>query len=154
MLDLKLESDSTTGEFDLAIAAGGDLETINDLSTALLLSLLTDARADATQVAVPEFRRGWIGDAVPTIDGFKIGSLLWLTEPAKATSGTMAIASSFARDALQWLLDQGIAADVQVEGEITGPRQGTLTITIVSPDGSTTTQYVDLWRETSFVPLG
>ena len=152
MLDVKLIQDGDTGEFDLAIDTLGDLETVNDLSTALLVSMLTDARADPSQVVVPEYRRGWIGDAVPPIDGFKLGSLLWLTETAKTTQGTMTIAASFARDALQWLLDQGIAEDVQVEGEITGPRQGRLRITIVSPGGVTQTQYVDLWRATAFLP--
>lgn len=154
MLDLKLDQDGGTGEFDISIAPGGDFETVNDLSTALLVALLTDARADETQVAVPELRRGWIGNAVPPIEEFELGSLLWLVDTAKATQGTMTIAASFARDALQWLLDEDIAADVQVDGEITGPREGRLTITITSPDGTIETQYIDLWRRTAFTPLG
>lgn len=152
MLDLKLDQDSFTAEFDLAIAPNGDLETVDDLSTAILVSLLTDARADETQVAVPEYRRGWIGNAVPPIDGFELGGLLWLVDTARATQGTMNIAASFARDALQWLLDQGIAADIQVQGSITGPREGGLTVTITSPDGTTQTQYIELWRRTAFQP--
>ncbi len=150
MLDLKLIEDGISGEFDLSIDPSGDLATVDDLSTALLVSLLTDARADESQVVVPEFRRGWIGNAVPPIEGFELGCLLWLVDTAKATQGTMNIAAAFARDGLQWLLDQGIAADVQVEGAITGPGEGGLTITITSPDGTTQTQYIDLWRRTVF----
>lgn len=152
MLDLKLAQDAATAEFDLAIGANGDLETVDDLSTAILISLLTDARAAETQVAVPEYRRGWIGNAVPPIEGFELGGLLWLVDTAKATQGTMNIAASFARDALQHLIDQEIADDVQVQGSITGPGEGGLSVAITSPDGTIATQYIDLWRRTAFVP--
>ena len=150
MLDLKLASDPATGVYDLEIARNGDLATVNDLSTAILTSLFTDARADPEQVVVPELRRGWVGDE----EGFRLGSKLWLTEPAKATQQTMNIAAGFAREALQWLLDKDIAIAIDVEGEITGPRQGRLTIIITAPDGRTETQYVELWQNTAFVPSG
>lgn len=151
MLDLRVAEDIGTGEFDLVIE-NGQLATVNDMSTAILVSLLTDQRADISQVSVPQFRRGWIGDAVPAIENFMIGSLLWLVEPSKATQQTMTVASGFARQALEHLIEQGIAIDVQVSGEITGPRQGRLTILVQAPDGTTSSQYVELWERTSFEP--
>lgn len=149
MLDVALTEDSVTGEFDLSIE-GSDFAGTEGLETAILLSLLSDGRASDDQVATPQFRRGWIGDAVPAAEGYRIGSLLWLVEPSKATQQTMNIAAAAAQEALQWLLDAGIADDVQVSGEITGPRTGTLTIDITAPDGGSTTQYVQLWENTAF----
>ena len=152
MLDLKLIEDGESGEFDLEIAPGGDIASVNDFSTSLLTSLLTDRRASQEQVVVPQFRRGWIGDAAPALAGYELGSHLWLIEPSKATQQTMVLAASQARAALQWMLDQRVAVDIQVNGQITGPRQGRLTIEITAPDGRTQTQFLDLWENTTFLP--
>lgn len=152
MLDVGLIEDGVTGEFDLSISPIGDLVAVSDFSTSILTSLMTDGRASERQVAVPQFRRGWIGDAVPPTPGYKLGSLLWLIEPSKATQATMVIAAQEAKASLQWMLDRKIARDIQVTGEITGPRQGRLTIAVTAPDGSINTQYLELWRSTAFQP--
>lgn len=129
--------------------SNGDLASVSGLSSAVLASLLTDARATAEQVATPQLRGGWIGSALDP-DDFELGSLLWVLEPAKLTQNTVATAASLAREALEWLIDEGIAQEVEVTGEIRGAREAGLNVLIRAPDGTIESQYIDLWRQTTF----
>lgn len=121
---------------DVGLACA-DLAVGNDLSTAVLLSLFTDRRADEDDV-LPDGTdsRGWWADAM---DGQRIGSRLWLLERARSLPETFALAKEYAEEALQWLVDDGVAAKVLVAA--TGVR-GTdcnnvlaLQIDITQPDG-------------------
>ena len=105
--------------------SNGDLVTDNGLQTAVEISLLTDRQANADDV-IPDGstdRRGWWGDlplpGEPTnADGSStdpIGSRLWLLSRAKATPATALLAQDYCQEALQWLVDQGIAQQVLVE---------------------------------------
>ena len=153
-VDLRVDADPSTGEFDLVLAANGDLATVDDLSTALLVSLLTDARASPDQVVTPELRRGWICNVSPPVEGFELGSLLWLTEPSKATQRTMNIAAGYARSALQWMIDQKLASTIDVGGRITGAGAGELEIVITAQDGTIERHVLDLWERTTFAHKG
>jgi phage gp46-like protein len=102
---------------DLVIE-GGDLKFGNDLSTAIMISLFTDARARPDDV-IPSGSdpRGWVGDA---IDGVPYGSRLWLLERANRTPETLTRAKQYAADALAWLVEDGIAKAVDVVTESQG----------------------------------
>lgn len=151
MIDLKVVADAGTQEFDLQVASNGDLAGVNDLSSAVLVSLLTDGRATAEQMATPHLRGGWIGDAIEESD-FELGSLLWTLEPAKLTQGNLTTAASLARDALEWMIEEGIIDQVDVEGQIIGPQEGGLNVTISTSDGVIDSQFIELWRATTFAP--
>ena len=121
---------------DVGIACA-DLAVGNDLSTAIMISLFTDRRANEDDV-LPDGTapRGWWADAM---DGQKIGSRLWLLERARSLPETFALAKDYAQEALQWLVDDGVAAKVDVAA--TGVH-GTdcinvlqLQIDITQPDG-------------------
>ncbi|HYW57670.1 MAG TPA: phage GP46 family protein [Polaromonas sp.] len=121
---------------DVGVACG-DLMMGNDLSTAIMISLFTDRRADEDDV-IPDGTdpRGWWADA---LDGERIGSRLWLLERSRSLPEVFARAKEYAEEALQWLLDDGVAAKVAVTAE--GVR-GTdcinvlsLQIDITKPDG-------------------
>lgn len=91
---------------DLALE-GRDLAQDPSFASAVLVSLFCDARADDVQ---PEAQRGyWADDASD-----RVGSLLWLLDRAKATTATLAAARDHARRSLAWLVDEGIAAAVEV----------------------------------------
>jgi phage gp46-like protein len=79
--------------------------------TAVLISILSDARADATDTLPTsgETRRGWWGSQL--ID-HQLGSKLWLLERSKITDSTLALAEQYVNDALDWLKTDDIAQDI------------------------------------------
>lgn len=94
------------------------------MATAVVLSLFTDARAgaDDTLPAGQRDRRGWVGAeflpppdtaAAPEADD-DWGSLLWLLTVGKATDDVPARAQFYAREALQWMLRDGLAGRIDV----------------------------------------
>jgi phage gp46-like protein len=100
------------------------------LATAILLSLFTDRRADGAD-PLPDGatdRRGWWGDALPVVQGDTIGSRLWLLAREKQTPKAVERAEEYAREALQWLLDDRVAERLEVTAEV--PRPGMLAFTV------------------------
>ncbi|WP_157218665.1 phage GP46 family protein [Flavisphingomonas formosensis] len=97
-----------------AYTAGTGLLAGNDLVTAVLISLFTDATAD-TEDTIPDGttdpRGWWAGD---------IGSKFWLRTRSKQTPTVLALVKSDFANALQWLLDDGVAADETRATEATG----------------------------------
>ena len=132
------DNTNTIGDWTLA---GGDLQTGQDLETACLVSLFTD------KLATPDFvptdgtsdRRGWWADLY---SDQPLGSSLWQLERAKKTRDTLGLARRYAQDALQWLIDDGVAASVVVDTRwLDNPIGGTMmgiAIAITKPDGSMT----------------
>ncbi len=104
--------------YDIATGSSG-YETDEGLMTAALLSLLTDARADAEDV-VPDATdlRGWWGSDFAEEPGDVFGSKLWLTETGLATQETLEAAENYIREALQWMLDDGYVELITVKLEI------------------------------------
>jgi phage gp46-like protein len=146
MIDLKLTQDAS-GVWDLSIS-NGDLEGVEGFDTAIFSSLLTDARAPESIVLKPENRRGWMGNLASTVDGRDFGGLLWLVNQRRLTQETLNEAVDYARQALDWLVEDGLASNIEVTGTIV-PRSGiTLEIVITSPEGETVTHYVPLWEVT------
>ena len=146
MIDVKL-TQGPSGRFDLSISCG-DFESVDGFYTALQVSLLTDERADASEELIPEQRRGWIGDLVSTVTNRLFGGKLWLLDQRKLTQTTLNDATDFARKALSWFTEDGIAKTIDVSGVIV-PRSGiALNIKITSFDGSTDNHYVPLWEAT------
>lgn len=99
---------------DLALE-GGDLVLEQGLRTAIVTSLFSDARAEDKDPLPPEevSRRGWWADTAED----RFGSLLWLLQREKITSTTIERARQYAREALQWMVEDGIAERVEVEAE-------------------------------------
>lgn len=98
--------------------SGPSLAGDDGLETAVVLSLFTDRQADAGDTSVqPTARRGWWGDAYPDVQGDRIGSRLWQLAREKQTPAVLARAELYATEALQWLVDDGVASGVAVVGE-------------------------------------
>lgn len=99
---------------------GTQLAAGNDLDTALIISLFTDREANADDV-IPDGstdRRGWWGDMGQK---YKIGSRLWLIERAKLTADLGPRAVGYVNEALQWMIDDGVAARVDATYAIQFP---------------------------------
>lgn len=112
------------GMVDLGAGEGGLLKE-DSLTTAVIISLMTDRRAepddrlpedDGRTRAIPLDRRGWAGDALST-DGHRIGSRLWVLAREKQTEETRRRAIEFAHEALQWLIDDRIASRITITAE-------------------------------------
>lgn len=112
-MDIALKYDVDTKVFDLAIV-DGDLATDTSLETAVLLSLYTDRRALDEDVLPDEGsdRRGWWCDAYSDRPH---GSRLWLLSREKELEAVLRRAEDYAREALAWVIQDGIASNVDVE---------------------------------------
>lgn len=90
------------------------------LVRAVVISLFTWRRAAGDDPLPGDERFGWWGDTLPPVDNDRIGSRLWLLLRAKIVPETIERAKEYCREALQWLLDDGIAAVVEVDAERMG----------------------------------
>lgn len=88
------------------------LET--SLIRAVVISLFTWRRAATDDPVDDNERFGWWGDSYPTIADDRIGSRLWLLRRVKLTADTQRDAEFYAREALQWMLDDGQVLEVDV----------------------------------------
>lgn len=123
-----------------------DLLPENELETAVILSLLCDARArdDDTLPDGGTDRRGWWADSVaPEVDSDRTGSRLWLLSREKTLPEVLRRARDYAEEALAWLVDDKVASSVTVTAEM--PRRGLLALSAVisMPDGSIQTVSVN-----------
>lgn len=147
MSDLKIiwDDDLTQGDIEFK-----DEDFINEfgLETAIILSLFLDRRADDDdELDDIKDKRGWWGDELEEDD--QIGSKLWLLDRAKTTQETLNSAREFVEDSLQWLIDDGVAADVNVETTREGTQEMPILVIsaeIYKNDGTTEVyEFDDLW---------
>jgi phage gp46-like protein len=146
-VDLKLIRDQQF-LYDLLIKSNGDLDVVDSFDTSLTVSLLGERRADASEVPDAPRRRGWWGNEVNDNIEFELGSKLWIVlAQSRKTSENLRRAISYAREALQWLIDDGYLRDIQVSGEFTtiGLR---LEIILLRDQSVAETRYYDLWTNT------
>lgn len=120
MSDLALIWDNAANGADLELL-GADLATEDGLRTAIIISLFSDrlARPDDALPDDSGDRRGWWADAFPEAEGDQIGSRLWLLDRAKQLPETLDAANDYATEALQWLVEDGVAQSVTVTAEWT-----------------------------------
>lgn len=113
--------------------AGADLASGDDLATAVLISLFTDAQAasDDPITAGANDPRGWWGDLGATRP---IGSKLWL-RLGKRTGDTLAKVRGDIVAALQWLIDDGVAARIEVTTQFLASDQLGAQIVVSQSDG-------------------
>jgi len=108
---------------DLALF-DGDLATEDGIKTAVIISLFTDARASDDDIlpAGVTWRRGCWTDLLGNDPTDIIGSKLWLLSREKMTPNLYRRAEDYARDALNWMLEDQVAQGVIVEAFEVLPR--------------------------------
>ena len=126
------DNSQAIGDWQLA---EGDLQTGQDLETACLVSLFSDA------LATPDFiptdgtndRRGWWADYYAPRP---LGSNLWQLDRAKTTRANLGLAQSTVQACLQWLIDDGVVASIVVNTQyITRTMMG-IAVALRKPDGT------------------
>lgn len=117
-LDIKLEKIESV--FDIDFGDDGDFVKEDSYSTYINIALLTDDRADESQVLNPYLRRGWIGKKINNSDNpdLQYGSKLWLITGRK-TQKQKNSAISFAKKSLETLTLENKIKDININGEIT-----------------------------------
>jgi len=142
MADIRLVWNEKTGYCDWSVAID-DLDTTDDLETAVLLSLFTDARAPDSLNIYSKDRRGWWGD---TYSSTPTGSLLWTLERAIKSDGVEVLrrAEGYCTAALQWLIDDGVAQTVTAAASWYSQTNLGVYIVITQPDG-TVNRYSWVW---------
>lgn len=132
------------------ILEDGDLQSDKGLETAVTISLFTDARV--TDEELPQgadSKRGWFGDMFPDVDGDKIGSKIWTLARSKRLTETLRRTEDYAKQALKWMIDDGIAQAVTAvasfDGEVSEGRWK-LEVVITRPSGRDF-KYKVLWDE-------
>jgi len=148
MTDMALIFDPVTVKADVALD-GSDMLVDGGLKTAVMLSLFTHARANKDDVLPDggDDRRGFWADAYSELQDDRFGSRLWLLSREKQTPAVLNRAREYAQESLQWLIDDGVAAAVDVNA--TWVRTGVLSLktTISKPSGKNLTyQFEQLWR--------
>lgn len=132
--------------FDLQIV-NGDLAGDNGLETAISISLFTDRRvSDEELPQLEKDKRGWWGDMFPEIDQDQIGSRLWLLNREKRTLETLRRAEDYAKEALKWLIDDGVASSISALATYDSNKFLQLAIDITRPSGRTS-RFQVLWDE-------
>lgn len=164
MTDIAIVNNGGTSglEFDWVMAFG-DLVKDDGLKTAVEISLFTDrlAQADDNLPDNTGDRRGWWGD-LPLNDVGNgtpdyIGSRLWLLSREKATAKTAARAKNYAIEALQWLIDDGVADKVDVTTAWLAREALQISVSIIRQSGTGAAvnhRFDAVWRPVVPLPPG
>lgn len=123
------------------------LDSSEPLVRAVIISLFTWRRARPDDDLPGDLRMGWWGDSVPEIPNDRIGSRLWLLGRAKIIPETLRRTKEYAEEALAWLVEDGIAARVDVEVERHGIETLALACRIYKTDGRVLAdiRFNDVW---------
>lgn len=132
------------------IVVGNDLAVDDGLETAVIVSLFTDARAKVDDV-IPDGSgdpRGWWADSIDNDDGDQTGSRLWLLDREKQTTKVLQRARQYAQEALQWMLDDQVVSEVNVDAEIVRDGWLGISVELVRPKGDAVQyRYEYAWRQ-------
>lgn len=150
--EIKMRWDSEDQVGDITFI-NGDFEGEAGLETAVLISLFTDRRAkEDDEVDDLNDKRGWWADQISenADEEDQIGSRLWLLDRQAITNTTLLRVKSFATEALSWMIDDGIAARVDIATEkMSYPDDDKIAmkVDIFKTDGTTETfKFDNLWE--------
>lgn len=144
-IDVKLAQDDE-GIWDITLDEDGDLTKDDGFGTTIALSIFGHRRATEGEVPTPEYRGGWIGNLLSDVPGFEAGSKSWLRQQARLTPETVTVIKNDHQEALNWLIEDGLAASVIVKSQQSGPDSIFEEIEI---DGDKF--YFDAWNNTRII---
>jgi len=130
MSDIKSVFTDLTSGVRYEIAGGGFAED-SSLTTAVIISLFTDRRAEAGDDT--EEVRGWWADTLQEDE--PIGSRRWTLSREKQTSDVLNALIAYDQEALAWLKKSGLVTKIAIDAEWIG--QGLLSeaISLTLPNG-------------------
>ena len=120
----------------------------DELVQATLISLFSWRKSnDDDGVDIPN-RQGWWGDTFASETNDRIGSRLWLLQREKLTDEVVARAREYAEESLQWMIDDALAAAVNVSTDRENNRLN-MSVEIVRPGDaqSLLARFQNLWEQ-------
>ena len=118
-IDFKFKQDEF-GNWDIDFA-GGDIETTQGLDSAIYLSIISENRASASQIKDSRLRRGHFANEFNNIQNSEVGSLVWYySGQVVNTESNASLIKDAITDSLSWIVNQGIASDLEVSVEKKG----------------------------------
>lgn len=128
MTDITLKIPEKKMEFDMSVS-NADLTTGDDLVTSVFISLFTWARAKPDDDVPPESQKfGWWGDQLAEDPNQRMGSRLWLLKRKKLTQETINLAVDYIKEALDWLVKDGVVGKIEVIPERNGLQELDITV--------------------------
>jgi len=138
MSDVSFLINPKTGIADIKIV-DGDIYLGDELQTAVQLSLFTDARAlinpEPRTESVVSALRGWWADS-QNIE--PLGSLFWTFKREKQTQNVLNGVNEAFTNALQWLIDDGVASEINVETTWSTTIAMAISVQIIKPNTADT----------------
>lgn len=128
------------------VQANGDLSANLDLENAILISLLSDRALEENSPAIDGYKGGWWGDVFPKVSNDKIGSLLWTLKREKATTETATRAREIVVNALDWMIEDGVASRIEVTTQIVERDCMEINIQIHRPNGINEFKFDFAWQ--------
>ena len=120
----------------------------DELAAAVLISLFSWRKSNPDDGGRAPNRHGWWGDTGAHTAGDRSGSRLWLLQRQKILSTTLRRAEFYAKEALQWLIDDAVVASIEVSAERSGADQIALLVTCYRPDDTQALQarFQNVWE--------
>lgn len=135
------------GLYDIQISSAGDILTVDAFDTAIIVSLLSDRRANQSEVATAHLRRGWIGNE--RTPGIEMGSKIWLYEQSRLTRSVLNGVTDAASQALNWLVEQGYADRIESVETFATAFGMRLEAVIRRPNSEVEKRFFELWQNTA-----
>lgn len=117
--------------------------SLDPLTRAVVISLFTHRRADPDDNA--DVPMGWWGDTWPAVANDRYGSKLWLLQRSKLTNALVNTVRTYLRDALQWMLDDGVVSRIDIDIQRTGINELSNQVVLWRRDGPIIISFSDLW---------
>lgn len=130
------------GVWDIPIE-GADLASEESFDSILAYALLGERRASASEVSIPQNRRGWIGNEG---SGFENGSKLWIFKQAKLTRSVLNDIETTSLDALSFLVPDK-AINVTTRAFVRNSFV-MLEVVIFVTESQVETRFFQLWKNT------
>lgn len=135
------------GKFDISFAENGDFSLTSGFDTAIAMSIFCERRALPNEVPVSSRRRGFWGNVASLLEGFEIGSKIWLVRQERLTEETINKIKDYLNQGLAWFVSEGWAVDVStsvvaIDGIVR------IDVTIERPNGQVETRGYDIWQNT------
>lgn len=147
MQDVLIQT-TNEGLYDLQIdEESHDFKSAEGFESAIPVSLFSDSRAPSVQVQEAKDRRGWVGNILFADIERELGGLLWILDQARITEDILNLAKTFAEDSLNWMVEDGLARNVNATVLQDGSRSIKIFTNITTID-NTVLRYVTLWRST------
>lgn len=120
------------------ILADRDVDRDGGFETAVIITLLTDRRADIEDPLPDDagYRGGSWHDSIPVVEGYEQGTKLWLLHRSKTLIEIPTTAEQYLREGFQWMIDDEIVESLDVN-VVRFEKILTISISFTKPEGAT-----------------